>query len=98
MTELTSANFDAFIANGTVLVDFYAPWCGPCRHMEPIVSRVTTALGIPLGKLDVDNASSVASLYGVTSLPTLLLFKQGELKSRNIGAMGEKALADWLRK
>ncbi len=80
---------DVISGNQLVLVDFFATWCQPCKMMHPILEQVKAALGdkIRIIKLDVDKQGMTASLYGVQSVPTLMLFRQGEVLWRTSGVM-----------
>ena len=92
--ELTDATFDAAIAKGTVLVDVWAPWCGPCRMIAPIVEQIAQENDgkISVGKLDVDVNGQTAMKYGVMSIPTLILFKDGKPVERLVGMMPKERL------
>jgi len=85
--ELTEATFDAAIASGTVLVDFWAPWCGPCRMQTPILDDVAEQLGdqATIAKVNVDDAPGVAAKYGIRSIPTLIVFKDGQPAQQFVG-------------
>jgi thioredoxin 1 len=88
--ELTNENFDSEVVahQGTVLVDFWAPWCGPCRMVGPVVEQIATEYAgrAKVAKLNTDEASDIASRYGIRSIPTLLFFKNGEVVQQLVGA------------
>jgi thioredoxin 1 len=96
VTELNEQNFDSQVlhAAGPVLVDFWAPWCGPCRMQHPILEAVATRVNgrAMIAKVNVDEAPSLAERYGITSIPTLLLFKGGEMVRQFVGLQSEPAL------
>jgi len=77
-----------------VLVDFYATWCGPCKMMTPILHELKTALGdkVTILKIDVDKNTAVVGQFGVQSVPTLIIFKQGQVKWRQSGVVQAKEL------
>jgi len=87
--------FDDLVADhDVVLVDFYADWCGPCRMMEPAVESVAAESDAAVVKVDVDVHQSLAAEYGVQGIPTLLVFADGELADRMVGAQTEDVLTD----
>jgi len=94
--ELTSANFAATVSRGTVLVDCWAPWCGPCLMQGQILEQVAasiTAPSVKIGKLNVDEAPDIASQFRIRAIPTLLLFKDGQLARQFVGVQSAGTLA-----
>ncbi|WP_423364484.1 thioredoxin [Mycoplasma sp. P36-A1] len=88
LTKLTSENFNNEIAEGITLVDFYADWCGPCKMIAPYIEEVSNeATGFKVAKLNVDEVSDVAIKYNVQSIPTLIVFKDGEAVNTKMGFM-----------
>ncbi len=93
--DLTDAMFAKFVRdNAMAVVDVWAPWCGPCRFVSPVVEEIARDYvgKIAFGKLNVDQNRSVAARYGIMSIPTLLVFKNGQLVDRIIGAMPRQRL------
>ena len=90
VVELTNENFDQEVVShsGTVLVDFWAPWCGPCRMVGPVVEQIADEYDgrAKVAKLNTDEAGEIASRYGIRSIPTLLFFKNGEMVQQLVGA------------
>ncbi len=102
MREVTDATFEdeVVLAGGTIIVDFWAPWCKPCQAIEPILEALASEHGLGLVRLNIDEHLGVPSRYSVLSLPTVILFEAGEPRSTVIGARSrshfEKEFADWL--
>lgn len=97
MELLNDKNFDEKInEKPLVLVDFFATWCGPCRMQAPILERVKEELGdqVEIYKLDVDENEQTAKQFGVMSIPTLILFKDGKEVAKNVGLMSQEAVVD----
>jgi len=94
MLEITDANFEEVTKTGLTLVDFTAVWCGPCKMQAPIVERLATQYEgkVTIGKLDIDSSRETALKFGVQSIPTLLLMKDGKEVERLIGLQTEQKL------
>ncbi|MBS0615093.1 MAG: thioredoxin [Verrucomicrobia bacterium] len=97
LKKFTEDTFDNDIGQGTTLVDFYADWCGPCRMMTPILEQLSQEMkDVTIGKIDVDHAQRIASSYQVTSIPTLILFKNGKEMGRVVGLRDAAALKEFI--
>ncbi len=100
--EITDANFEELVlkADKPVLIDFWAVWCGPCRMVGPIVEELSKEYEgkAIIGKVDVDNNPQVAAQMGIRNIPTLLFFKDGEVKDKQVGAVPKNVLAEKLEK
>ena len=91
--ELNDSNFAAETKSGTVLVDFWAPWCGPCRMQGPILEQIVGKVaGAKIAKLNVDEAPAIAAQFGVQSIPTLLVLKNGRVVQQFVGVQQAPAL------
>lgn len=99
MEKLNKENFNDFISCGKVLVDFNASWCGPCNMLRPILEELEGILtDIKFGSVNVDDNEYLARNYGVMSIPTLILFNDGNIVKQNIGFISKDDLIDWLNK
>ena len=98
--KVSDSTFEAEVlkANGPVVVDFWAEWCGPCRQIGPALEEISSSLNgkVTILKLNVDENPATAAKYGVMSIPTLMLFKGGQLASRQVGAAPKQKLEQWI--
>ncbi len=91
------ANFKTNISSGSVLVDFYADWCGPCKMIAPVLEQISTEMSdVKVVKLNVDEVPLVAQQFGVMSIPTLILFKDGKQVAQNLGFKPKEMLKSWI--
>ena len=94
--EITDSNFNEIVTkNDVVLVDFWAEWCGPCRMIAPMIEELANEYDgkAVIGKLDVDNNQESSIKFGLRSIPTLLVFKNGEMVDRHVGAVPKETLS-----
>jgi thioredoxin 1 len=96
--ELTSENFEATVNSGVSLVDFWAPWCGPCRMIAPVIEELANDFDgkANICKINTDEQQELASKFGVRSIPTILFMKDGQVVDTMIGAASKQAFADKL--
>ena len=94
--DLTNENFDATIAEGVTMVDFWAPWCGPCRMIAPIVEELAEDYDgkAKICKVNTDEEQDIAVKFGIRSIPTIMFFKNGEMVDQVVGAQSKQALAE----
>lgn len=96
--NVNTASFDEAKAKGKVLVDFYADWCGPCRMLGPILDDISQSNDdVQILKIDVDESSEIAAKYGVMSIPTMILFENGEVKDTKVGVSTKEEILDWVK-
>lgn len=96
--KLTDANFNEEVKSGVTLVDFWAPWCGPCRMVAPVLEEVAEKYQgkAKIGKLNVDENQATAGEFGIMSIPTMLVFKDGEPVDKIVGAVPKDAIEEKL--
>ncbi len=96
--DLTNANFEDTIKEGVALVDFWAPWCGPCRMIAPVIEELAADFEgkAKICKVNTDEEQDIAVKFGIRSIPTILFFKNGEVVEQMVGAASKQAFADKL--
>lgn len=98
---VTDQNFDAEVlkAEGSVVVDFWAEWCGPCKAMSPIVDDLAKELGgkVKIVKINIDESPNAPTRYGVRGIPTFMVFKAGQVVDTRVGSMTKAQLNDWIQ-
>ena len=98
--KVSDSTFETEVLNSKepVVVDFWAEWCGPCKMIAPALEEIQTALGskVKIVKLNVDENPNTAQKYGIMSIPTLMIFKNGEMAARQVGAAPKQKLEQWI--
>ena len=97
---VTNSSFenDVLQASGPVVVDFWAEWCGPCKMISPALEEISAEMDgkVTIAKVNIDENPEIAAQYGVRSIPTLMLFKDGEVADMKVGAAPKTALSNWI--
>jgi thioredoxin 1 len=98
--KVTDESFDKDVlqAAGPVLVDFWAEWCGPCKQIAPALEQISDELdgAVTIAKLNIEESPTTPSRYGVRGIPTMMLFKDGQMASMKVGAMPKQKILEWL--
>ena len=99
--EFTAENFDDLALNSDkpVIVDFWAEWCGPCKQIGPVLEEISNELKdeVVIGKHNIDEEPNMPTKYGIRGIPTMLLFKDGQLKATKVGATTKSNIVSWIK-
>lgn len=100
MKVINSSNFDETIGSGVVLVDFWATWCKPCRLQAPVIEEIQKEMAskIKVGKLDIDKSPDIADRYGIQSIPTMIIFKNGKPAEQFVGITAKEKITEAINK
>ncbi len=100
MKQVTDTSFDSDVlkAEGAVLVDFWAEWCGPCKQIAPALEELSQELGgkVTIAKINIDDNPGTPGKYGVRGIPTLMVFKNGQVAATKVGALPKSKLKEWI--
>ena len=98
MSELNDETFDAAVQEGTVLVDFWAPWCGPCRMLLPIIDEITSEYEgkLKVVKFNVDDNSVIPNKFNIMGVPCLMIFKDGKMTAQRTGLASKTIIKTWI--
>ena len=101
LINITDEEFETSVLknSGVCLVDFWAEWCGPCKQIGPILEDIASNenSNITIAKINIDENPKIATEYGIRSIPTMLLFNNGELKDTKVGALPKQELSEWIK-
>jgi thioredoxin len=96
MKSATTTDFDAIVSQSKeVIIDFHAPWCGPCKAMEPVLSALDGE-PLPIVKVDIDAETDLAVRFGIRGVPTFVVLRDGEVVAQKVGAMASSAMKKWI--
>lgn len=96
IVEINLSNFKEEVGQGTILLDFWASWCGPCRMLAPVLEELSSTEGIKVGKINVDEQAELAAQFNISSIPALFLVKDGKIVNQTVGFQPVSALKDFI--
>lgn len=96
--QIKESEFSNIVNKDLVLIDFYAEWCGPCKMLKPVLEDLSNERSLEIYKINVDECNDLSRNLGIMSIPTLLLYKNGKLLSKNVGFMSKEEITAWIEK